>query len=141
MKKDRISLSPDETLAIGIELGTNAKKGDIFGLMGGLGSGKTVLAKGIAKGLGVADEITSPTFTLLEIYAGRLALYHFDLYRIEGGAELDALFFEEYWFGDGVSVIEWAEKAGARLGDGITTVRIEYVDENTRRITAEYPDH
>ncbi|TFH43819.1 MAG: tRNA (adenosine(37)-N6)-threonylcarbamoyltransferase complex ATPase subunit type 1 TsaE [Chrysiogenales bacterium] len=125
------------TLAIAGELGAGASPGTVFALMGGLGTGKTIFAKGVARGMGITEEITSPTFTLLEIYGGRVPLYHFDLYRIERSDELDRLFFEEYWEGDGVSVVEWAERAGKRLPDRHVTIRIDYIDETRRSITIE----
>jgi conserved hypothetical nucleotide-binding protein len=134
-----ITQSQEETFAIGVELGKKAKPGDIFALIGDLGTGKTILAKGIAKGLGIDEEITSPTFTLLEVYESPISLYHFDLYRISNNAELENLFFEEYWFGDGVSVIEWADRAVKRLPEDIYIITLEYIDNNRRKITVEYP--
>ncbi|GAB4220951.1 MAG: tRNA (adenosine(37)-N6)-threonylcarbamoyltransferase complex ATPase subunit type 1 TsaE [Spirochaetota bacterium] len=138
-KTTYITQSQEETLALGIELGKHAKPGDIFALIGNLGTGKTVLAKGIAKGLGIEEEITSPTFTLLEVYESTLPLYHFDLYRISDDAELENLFFEEYWFGDGVSVIEWADRALKRLPQDIYIITLEYIDAKRRNITIEHP--
>jgi tRNA threonylcarbamoyladenosine biosynthesis protein TsaE len=139
MKKKYISHSEQDTLAFARELGNNAAPGTVFALTGELGSGKTIIAKGIALGFGITDEITSPTFTLLEIYSGRGPLYHFDLYRINTPAELDRLFFEEYWYDDGVSIIEWAEKAAGRLPDGYIAIHLEYIDEASRIITLDYP--
>lgn len=135
-----ITNSQEETFDVGYELGKKAKKGDIFGLIGDLGTGKTILAKGIAKGLGIDEEITSPTFTLLEVYEAAIPLYHFDLYRISDDSELENLFFEEYWYGDGVSVIEWAERAMKRLPNDIFIIRLEYTGKNRRKITIEHPD-
>ncbi len=135
-----ISKTPDETFEAGKALGKNARPGDVFALSGELGSGKTVIAKGIACGMGITDDITSPTFTLLEIYEGKVLMYHFDLYRIEDQRELDNLYFEEYWEGEGVSVIEWAERAKNRLPASTTHITLEYVDETTRRIKIEHPD-
>ncbi|HOM87024.1 MAG TPA: tRNA (adenosine(37)-N6)-threonylcarbamoyltransferase complex ATPase subunit type 1 TsaE [Spirochaetota bacterium] len=132
--------SQEETFAVGYELGKKAKKGDIFCLIGDLGTGKTILAKGIAKGLGINEEITSPTFTLLEVYEAAIPLYHFDLYRISDDSELENLFFEEYWYGDGVSVIEWAERAMKRLSNDIFIIRLSYTGKNRRKITIEHPD-
>ncbi len=138
MKKTVISRSVGETMALAEELGRAAVGGSVFALIGGLGSGKTIIAKGIARGMGIIDEITSPTFTLLEIYDGRCALYHFDLYRIERDEELDRLYFEEYWHDDsGVSVIEWADRALNRLPDGYIKIEISHVDENNRSISVE----
>ncbi len=139
MKKTLIAQSAEQTLALGRELGEAAGPGDVFALTGDLGAGKTVLAKGIATGLGISDDITSPTFTLMEVYEGSLSLYHFDLYRIEDPRELDMLFFEEYWEGDGVSVVEWAERAAGRLPARAVRVILEYASDDARRITVEYP--
>jgi tRNA threonylcarbamoyladenosine biosynthesis protein TsaE len=137
MKRELISESEDDTRRLGIELGENARPGDVFALSGDLGCGKTVLAKGIALGLGIDDEVTSPTFALLEIYRSEPELYHFDLYRIETADELDQLFFEEYWEGEGVSIIEWAERAGKRLPRGTTHITLRYLDERRRSIQIE----
>lgn len=136
-----ISHSPEETYRRFKILGENARAGDIFALYGGLGAGKTLIAKSIAAGMGITEDITSPTFTLLETYDGKIPLYHFDLYRIENEQELDNLFFEEYWGGAGVSIIEWADNAGGRFGEDAVKIYIEYIDENSRRITLEYPNH
>ncbi len=134
-----ITQSQEETFGLGVELGKNAQPGDIFALIGQLGTGKTILAKGIAKGLGIDEEITSPTFTLLEVYEAPVPLYHFDLYRIQDDKELENLFFEEYWFGDGVSVIEWADRAMKRLPENIYIITLEYIDKNRRKISIEHP--
>lgn len=129
----------EETLDLAAELGRNAVPGSVFALIGELGAGKTIVAKGIARGMGITDEITSPTFTLMEIYEAAVPLYHFDLYRINSHDELDQLFFEEYWEGDGISVIEWADRALDRLPASRITVTIGYMNETSRSITIEYP--
>lgn len=139
--KEIITNSTEETLALGEDLGSRARPGDVYALDGDLGAGKTILAKGIARGMGIADEITSPTFTLLEVYEHALPLYHFDLYRVENPAELDSLYFEEYWEAEGVSVIEWADRAAGRLPANTVHISMRYIDDTTRRITIEYPDH
>jgi len=108
---DMCSSNADDTLALGIKLGQSLKNGDIIAIYGGLGAGKTVLVKGIAKGLGITEEVTSPTFTLLRQYHGRLTLCHFDLYRIEDEQELEHIGFYDYPGGDNVCVIEWPENA------------------------------
>ena len=141
MFKNIISNSSEETHTIGIKIGKSSKSGDVYGLYGDLGTGKTILAKGIAAGLGITEDVTSPTFNLLEIYEGRKKLYHFDLYRIESSIELDQLFFEEYWENDGISVIEWAERAENRLPANTVKIRIEYINDNNRKIKIEYPAH
>lgn len=139
MGSNFISHSEEETRAFAEKLGMGALPGAVFAITGGLGTGKTIMAKGIARGMGIHEEITSPTFTLMEIYEGTIPLYHFDLYRIENPGELDQLFFEEYWEGDGVSVIEWAERAAGRLPAGRTAITIERIGETSRRITIERP--
>jgi len=139
MKRTVITHSEAETRALAEELGRNAARGSVFALTGELGAGKTIVAKGVARGMGITDEITSPTFTLMEIYEATVPLYHFDLYRINREEELDQLFFEEYWEGDGVSVIEWADSATGRLPDGCVNITIGYIDETGRSITIEYP--
>lgn len=130
--------SPDESFALGKKLGAASVRGDIITLRGELGSGKTVLAKGIASGLGITEEVTSPTYTLLEIYEANIPLYHFDLYRILSPVEFDNLAFEEYWEGNGVSIIEWPERAGGLLPAPSIDILIEYESESVRRIRIEY---
>lgn len=100
----------EKTKEFGIWLGKFLKSGDILCLNGDLGAGKTTLTKSIGLGLDVHDYITSPTFTLINEYSGRISLYHFDVYRLENAHELDDLGFDDYFYGNGVSVIEWAEK-------------------------------
>ncbi|MGI5850299.1 MAG: tRNA (adenosine(37)-N6)-threonylcarbamoyltransferase complex ATPase subunit type 1 TsaE [Christensenellales bacterium] len=112
MKNRYVSRNAAETFALGKKMGESLKDGDIIALHGSLGAGKTVLAKGIACGLGIEEQIVSPTYTLLKEYCGgRLALYHFDLYRIEEEEELWHIGFYDYLGADGVCIIEWAEKA------------------------------
>lgn len=120
------TFSPQETEKLGFALGKNAKSGDIFCLSGDLGVGKTVFTKGFAKGLDVEDEyITSPTFTIINEYEGRLNLYHFDVYRIVSIEEMDDTGYEDYFFGDGVCLVEWAELVE------------EIIPENAKWITVE----
>jgi tRNA threonylcarbamoyladenosine biosynthesis protein TsaE len=141
MKKIIISNSSDETFSLGRTLGEKLEEKSVVALYGDLGAGKTIFAKGIAAGLGIIGDITSPTFSLMEIYEGEIMLYHFDLYRIEDQNEFTNLSFEEYWEGDGVSVIEWPEIAENILPPKRINVHIEYIDENRRNITIEYPDN
>ena len=103
------TFSPEETLAFGEELGRNAKPGQVYTLIGDLGVGKTVLTQGIAKGLGIEEPICSPTFTIVQEYhTGRMPFYHFDVYRIGCVEEMDEIGFEDYVYGDGLTMIEWA---------------------------------
>lgn len=137
--EEHISRSPEETLSLGEELGKKAIPGSIITLSGDLGSGKTLLTRGIARGMGIREDITSPSFSLLEEYKGAPPLYHFDLYRISGPRELDNLFFEEYWESGGVSVIEWPERCGDSVPDHAINVTMEYLDDTVRKIRIEYP--
>jgi tRNA threonylcarbamoyladenosine biosynthesis protein TsaE len=130
------SLSADETFDLGEKLGETLKNGDIVALYGELGAGKTVFAKGIASGLGVNEEITSPTFTLLKEYEGRLRLCHFDLYRIEDEEALENIGFYEYLGGESVCVIEWADKASMPC---CIMVTLRGSGSDPRTITIERP--
>lgn len=104
------TFSADETFALGKRLGEQAGPGQIWALDGDLGTGKTVFAQGFAAGLGVDDYVNSPTFTILQVYEdGRLPMYHFDVYRIEEPEEMEEIGYEEYFFSDGVCLVEWAE--------------------------------
>lgn len=100
--------SEQETFQIGYEIAKNSKAGDIFCLIGDLGVGKTVFSKGFAEGLGITEPITSPTFTIVQVYDGDSPLYHFDMYRIEDPDELEMIGYEDYFYGQGVCLVEWA---------------------------------
>ena len=101
--------SAQETLALGEELGRKAKPGDVYTLVGDLGVGKTVLTQGIAHGLDITEPICSPTFTIVQVYEeGRMPFYHFDVYRIGDIEEMDEIGYEDCFYGDGVSLVEWA---------------------------------
>ncbi len=102
------SLSEKETLDIGYHIGSSAKVGDIYCLIGDLGVGKTIFSKGFAKGIGIEEAITSPTFTIVQEYEGKVPLYHFDMYRIEDFDELEMIGYEDYFFGQGICLVEWA---------------------------------
>lgn len=141
------STSVEDTQRLGELLGGLLMAGDLVLLEGGLGAGKTAFTQGIGRGLGVVGTINSPTFTLLKEYAGRLPLYHFDLYRIEDPDELESLGFDDYFAGDGVSVVEWADRgereveaSGAAEGWPASWLRIRFVkvtsDERLLRCTA-----
>jgi len=126
----------DETLALGRALGALLRPGDVVGLFGELGAGKTTLIKGCALGLGVADArtVTSPTFTLMNVYHGRCPVYHFDLYRIHSPADLAAIGHDDFFGGDGVCLIEWAERAGPLLPASAVRVRCTTLAPDRRRI-------
>lgn len=103
------SNSPEETLALGHRLGREAKPGDVYTLIGDLGVGKTVLTQGIAEGLDIIEPICSPTFTIVQVYEeGRMPFYHFDVYRIGDIEEMDEIGYEDYFYGNGLTMIEWA---------------------------------
>ncbi|HHX63004.1 MAG TPA: tRNA (adenosine(37)-N6)-threonylcarbamoyltransferase complex ATPase subunit type 1 TsaE [Epulopiscium sp.] len=102
------SYSEESTLDFAKKLGMSASKGEIFCLIGDLGVGKTVFSKGFAIGMGIDEHITSPTFTIVHEYEGCLPLYHFDVYRISDEYEMDEIGYEEYFYGEGVCLIEWA---------------------------------
>ncbi len=103
------SNSADETFAFGKKLGEAAKPGDIICLDGDLGVGKTVFTQGFAAGLNIDDYVNSPTFTIVKEYEGRLPLYHFDVYRIGDPSEMEEIGYEDYFYGKGVTIIEWPE--------------------------------
>jgi len=125
--------SEDETVALGVRLAATLESGDVIGLHGELGAGKTVFVRGLAQALGIAErKVRSPTFTLInEYHGGRLPLYHIDLYRMAPSA-LDRLALREYLFGDGVCVIEWFERFGEDLPH--LSVAITFVGEEEREI-------
>jgi len=131
-----ISNSVEETIAIGVKLAKKLKKGDCVALIGDLGSGKTVLTKGIAEGLGVKNPryVNSPTFVIIKEYKGNLPLYHFDLYRLNKSTVLDAESYEEYFYGDGVTVIEWADKIRPLLPKKHIEVKMKVAGEEKRKI-------
>lgn len=137
--------SESETFELGRKMGEEARPGQIIALNGDLGVGKTIFAKGLAEGLGIREPISSPTFTIVQIYEeGRLPLYHFDVYRIGDPEEMDEIGYEDYFFGQGVSLVEWAElieelmpedtiwiKIGKNLEKGFDYRRIEVDYENS----------
>ena len=120
------SNSPEETFKIARQLGKQAKPGEIYCLSGELGVGKTVFSQGFASGLGIAEDINSPTFTILQTYeSGKMPLYHFDVYRLGDAGEMEEIGYDEYFFGEGVCLIEWAELILEILPADRKNVRIE----------------
>lgn len=118
--------SERETYELGLEVGKAAKAGQVYTLIGDLGVGKTVFTKGLAKGLQIEEPVNSPTFTIVQVYEeGRLPFYHFDVYRIGDPSEMDEIGYEDYVYGEGVSLIEWADLIGELLPEHYTEVRIE----------------
>lgn len=117
---------PEETYALGVEIGGKCKPGQVFSLIGDLGVGKTVFTQGVAAGLGIKGPVSSPTFTILQVYEeGRLPFYHFDVYRISDVSEMDEIGYEDCFYGDGVSLVEWADLVPEILPEHYTEIRIE----------------
>ncbi|MGN8888736.1 tRNA (adenosine(37)-N6)-threonylcarbamoyltransferase complex ATPase subunit type 1 TsaE [Blautia sp. HCP28S3_G10] len=102
--------SPEETFELGKKIGSRAKAGQVYTLTGDLGTGKTVFTQGVAAGLGLTEPVNSPTFTIVQVYEeGRLPFYHFDVYRIGDIEEMEEIGYDDYFFGNGICLIEWAE--------------------------------
>ena len=119
----------NETEKFGIFLGENLKPGDVVCLNGDLGAGKTTLTKSIAKGLGIDDYVTSPTFTIVNEYYGKTNLYHIDTYRLDDKVDVDYLGFDEYFYSDGVTIVEWAEKIRDALPEEYMEINIKSHDD------------
>ena len=118
--------TPKETFDFGKSLGEAAKPGTVYTLIGDLGVGKTVLTQGLAKGLDILEPISSPTFTIVQVYEeGRLPLYHFDVYRIGDVEEMEEIGYEDYFYGEGVSLVEWANLIEEILPEQYTEIKIE----------------
>jgi len=132
--------SEQEVEAYGIRLGREARPGQVIALTGDLGAGKTTLTKAIARGLGISETVTSPTFTIVKEYrSGRLPLFHFDVYRIGDVEEMYELGYEEYFFGDGVCVVEWADLIEELIPEDALKISIAYgQDEEERIYTCTY---
>ncbi|MBI2886398.1 MAG: tRNA (adenosine(37)-N6)-threonylcarbamoyltransferase complex ATPase subunit type 1 TsaE [Chloroflexi bacterium] len=132
-----VTEGPEATTQVGEALGALARPGDVLLLQGPLGTGKTCLTQGLARGLGVTVPVTSPTFILVNQYAGRLTLYHVDLYRIEAVAEAMDLGLDDYFFGEGVCAVEWPERAPAAMPPEHLLVTLEHAGEQERRLTLQ----
>lgn len=128
-----ITHSKEETVKYAEEYGKTLKKGDVVLLKGEMGAGKTVFTKGIALSLGIKSEVTSPTYAYLNDYDGKL--FHYDCYRLSSGEDAEALGLTEYFYSDGICVIEWSENIADVLPENTKVVKIEKIDENTRKIT------
>ena len=136
--------SPEETHALGKRLGAEAKPGDVYTLVGDLGVGKTVFTQGIAEGLGITEPVSSPTFTIVQMYEdGRLPFYHFDVYRIGDIEEMEEIGYEDCFYGEGVCLIEWADLIQEILPPDVIAIEIEKNLEkgfDYRKITISDPE-
>lgn len=124
--KELESFSADDTFALGRTIGEQARPGQLYTLIGDLGAGKTVFTQGVAAGLGITEPVSSPTFTIVQVYEeGRLPFYHFDVYRIGDVEEMDEIGYEDYFYGDGLCLVEWANLVEEILPPCYTEVKIE----------------
>lgn len=132
-----ISHSPDETIEYAKKIGALLKCGDVVAYKGGMGAGKTTFTRGLAQGLGLADEVISPTFALVNEYRGKITLYHFDMYRIENTDDLETTGFYDYPLENSVFAIEWSENIADALPKSSVVIEIKYINENERQIIVE----
>lgn len=128
--------SAEQTIGLGEKIGSFLRPGDIIALQGTLAAGKTTITKGIARALDITEDITSPTFTLISVYEGRLPLYHMDVYRLEGSADFSDLGAEEMLYGNGICVIEWSEKIMDELPSRTIVIKLSAENEK-RTVTIE----
>lgn len=134
-----ITRNPKETQGLGRKIGRLLKRGDIVALMGELGSGKTCLSQGVMEGLDVRDKYkgSSPSFVLINEYQGRIPVYHFDIYRLNNVREVIELGYEEYFYGEGVTIIEWADKIKELLPEDCVRIYLKIIGEKEREITIQ----
>ena len=132
---EMVSSGPDDTYRLAERLGRLLKEKDVLVLEGDLGAGKTTFTKGLAKGLDITRTVNSPTFTIIKEYAGRLPLYHMDVYRVQD--ESEDLGFDEYFEGDGVSVVEWAHLIGDQLPEERLSIFLYHQGDNRRKLVFE----
>lgn len=139
MKYEFITHSPEETIALAEKIGKLLRAGDCIAYYGDLGAGKTTFTRGIAKGMGLPDEVSSPTFAIVNEYHGKgsLSLYHFDMYRIMGSDELETTGFYDYPMEESVFAVEWSENIEDAFPDDVLRINIERIDDDTRKITIE----
>ena len=128
-----ISKSVKQTIEIGNKFAKTLNAGDVVLLNGEMGAGKTAFTKGVAKGLGIADEITSPTYAYMNDYDGKL--YHYDCYRLSSGEDAEALGLTDYFYAGGICIIEWSENIKDVLPKNVKIVNIEKIEQDTRKIT------
>lgn len=132
--------SPAETQTLGEKIGNTLKPGDVIALIGDLGTGKTCITQGIARGVGIASDeiVSSPSYILINEYKGKIPIYHIDLYRLENVAEIADLGLGEYIESDGICIIEWAERMAEGLPNTCIRIYITWEDENTRSIKIQH---
>ena len=141
-EKEFITCAPEETIELGKKIGSCLTGGEIIAYKGDLGAGKTTITRGIAMGMGLEDNVSSPTFAIVNEYhgSGRLSLYHFDMYRISGGEALESTGFFDYMSDDAVIAAEWSENIEDELYGDIITIKLESLGGDKRRITVSVPD-
>ena len=134
--KNIVTKNREETIKVGEHLAGRLKPGCLVALTGELGSGKTTLVKGIAKGLGIRNYryVNSPSFVIIKEYKGKIPLYHFDVFRLDSPSDIDALSFEEYFYRDGICVIEWADKIRKILPKKRLEIKLSVMGGNKRKI-------
>lgn len=132
-----VTRTPDETVVLGERIGARLRKGDVLALQGTLAAGKTTITKGIARGLRVTENITSPTFTLISEYSGTMPLYHMDVYRLDSTEDFINLGVDDMLYGEGVCVIEWSEKIMSELPGRTITIRLETNENGSRTVTID----
>jgi len=125
-----LSESPESTFQYGIRFSHLLRPGDVVGLSGELGAGKTVFIQGLCEGLGVKEPVTSASFVLIQEYQGKYPIYHFDFYRLETFQEIEALDLDHYFDSDGICVVEWAERAEALFPENAFSIKIVRIEEN-----------
>ena len=133
----KITHSPEETIKFAEEVGKLLKGGEIIAYKGSMGAGKTTFTRGLCIGLGLPDEVTSPTFALVNEYRGKITLYHFDMYRIQSADDLETTGFYDYISDDSVLAVEWSENISEALPQNTIYITFDRIDENTREITIE----
>lgn len=135
-----VTHSPEETESLGQRLAQGLRGGEILAYLGDLGAGKTAFTRGLARGLGIPMQVTSPTYTIVNEYeGGRLPLFHFDMYRLSSEEDLFDIGWEDYLLRKGVCAVEWSENAAAAM-EGAIWIRLEKLSENSRKITIEGGD-
>ncbi len=132
-----ITKSTEETIALGEQIGSMLRKGDVIALQGTLAAGKTTITKGIALALGIDEDVTSPTFTLISEYYGTMPLYHMDVYRLDTTEDFVDLGVEEMLYGNGVCVVEWSEKVMNELPPETIIIKLEARDDGSRLVTVD----